>query len=152
MGFKKVHIFIGITLLLFSIVLPYGTNAQVTKGSEFVVVGNDIGIKSASIKHLRSIFRGKYSSWNNKQTVIIVLPSKKNISIAEISSYIYETSTTGMQKFWLSQVFQGRSNPPVFLDTDEEIIRYVAKNPGAIGIVHKPAFPINSGYIINIIQ
>ena len=84
--------------------------------------------------------------------MIIVLPSKKNISIAEISSYIYETSTTGMQKFWLSQVFQGRSNPPVFLDTDEEIIRYVDKNPGAIGIVHKPAFPINSGYIINIIQ
>ena len=77
MGFKKVHIIIGITLLLFSIVLPYDTNAQVTKGSEFVVVGNDIGIKSASIKHLRSIFRGKYSSWNNKQTVIIVLPSKK---------------------------------------------------------------------------
>jgi hypothetical protein len=86
MGFKKVHIIIGITLLLFGIVLPYGTNAQATKGSEFVVVGNDIGIKSASLKHLRSIFRGKYSSWNNKQTVIIVLPSKKNISIAEISS------------------------------------------------------------------
>jgi len=152
MGFKKAYILIGMALLILSIILPVFTKAQASKEPEFVLVGNDIGIKSASIKHVRSIFRGKYSSWNNKQTVIIVLPSKKNTSIKDVSSYIYETSTTGMQKFWLSQVFQGRSNPPVFLDSDEEIIRYVAKNPGAIGIVYKPTSPISAGLIINIIQ
>ena len=152
MDFKRAYIFIGMALLILSIVLPVITKAQASKEPEFVLVGNDIGIKSASIKHVRSIFRGKYSSWNNKQTVIIVLPSKKNTSIKDVSSYIYETSTTGMQKFWLSQVFQGRSNPPVFLDSDEEIIRYVAKNPGAIGIVYKPTSPISAGLIINIIQ
>lgn len=152
MDFNRAYIFIGMALLMLSIVLPVITKAQASKEPEFVLAGNDIGIKSASIKHVRSIFRGKYSSWNNKQPVIIVLPSKKNSSIKDVSSYIYETSTTGMQKFWLSQVFQGRSNPPVFLDSDEEIIRYVAKNPGAIGIVYKPTFPINAGLIINIIQ
>ena len=139
-------------MLSAGLVFPYFTNAQVSKETEFVIVGNDIGIKSASLKHIRSIFRGKYSSWNNKQTVIIVLPSRKNISVQDVSSHIYETSTTGMQKFWLSQVFQGRSNPPVFLDSDEEIIRYVAKNPGAIGIVHKPNFPVSAAFIINIIK
>jgi hypothetical protein len=152
MGFKRRYIVIGMALLLLSSVWPAFAKAQASKEAEFVLMGNDIGIKSASIKHIRSIFRGKYSSWNNKQTVIIVLPSKKNTSIKDVSSYIYETSTTGMQKFWLSQVFQGRSNPPVFLDSDEEIIRYVAKNPGAIGIVYKPTSPISAGLIINIIQ
>lgn len=152
MGFKRIHIILSITLLIIGTVWPVQHKAQALKSPDFMVVGNDIGIKSASVKHIRSIFRGKYSSWNNKQSVIIVLPSKKNTSIKDVSSFIYETSITGMQKFWLSQVFQGRSNPPVFLDTDAEIIQYVAKNPGAIGIIYKTTDPINPAILINIIQ
>ena len=40
-----------------------------------------------------------------------------------------------MQKYWLSLVFQGRTSPPVFLDSDAEIIAYVLKTPGAIGVI-----------------
>ena len=152
MGFKMSYILAALLLLTTSVLLPDHISAQASKEVAFSVVGNDIGIKSASVKHLRSIFRGKYSSWNNQQSVIIVLPSKKNASIKDVSAYIFETSVTGMQKFWLSQVFQGRSNPPVFLDTDLEIIQYVAKNPGAIGIVYKPTDPINPTILINIIK
>jgi hypothetical protein len=152
MGFKRTYLIAGFWLLIAGFVLPDQANGQPPKAPDLVIVGNDIGIKSASLKHIRSIFRGKYSSWNNQQTVIIVLPSKKNASIKDVSSYIYETSTTGMQKFWLSQVFQGRSNPPVFLDTDAEIIQYVNKNPGAIGVINRPVEPVNAALLINIIK
>lgn len=126
--------------------------AQNKNANDFVILGNDIGIKSSSVKHLQSIFRGKYSSWSNKQGVIIVLPSKKNESCAAATTFLYESSITAMQKFWLSQVFQGRSNAPVFLDSDEEIILYIQKNPGAIGIIKKSAPNIPQPLIINIIN
>jgi ABC-type phosphate transport system substrate-binding protein len=126
--------------------------AQKLASDDFVIIGNDIGIKTSSTAHIKSIFRSKYSSWNNGQSVIIVLPSKKNQSAASVSAYFYETTITGVQKFWLSQVFQGRSNPPVFQDTDEEIIRYVEKNPGAIGVIRKSGQTINPAIIINIIN
>ena len=150
MGFKIKHIilFCFLTLSAGNLCLM----AQTKNMNDFVVLGNGIGIKSSSVKHLQSIFRGKYSSWSNKQGVIIVLPSKKNESCAAITSILYESSITAMQKFWLSQVFQGRSNAPVFLDTDEEIILYIQKNPGAIGVVKKTAPNIPETLIINIIN
>lgn len=150
MAFKIKHIIL-ICLLNFS-VGNLCLMAQVKNANDYVVIGNDIGIKSSSVKHLQSIFRGKYSTWSNKQGVIIVLPSKKNESCASVTSFLYESSITAMQKFWLSQVFQGRSNTPIFLDTDEEIILYVQKNTGAIGIIKRSSPNIPQSLIVNIIN
>jgi hypothetical protein len=150
MAFKIKHI-----VLIFVLSLSAGNlclMAQVKSGNDFVVLGNDIGIKSSSVKHLQSIFRGKYSTWSNKEGVIIVLPSKINESCAPVASFLYESTITAMQKFWLSQVFQGRSNAPVFLDSDEEIILYIQKNTGAIGIIKKSASNIPQNLVINIIN
>ena len=139
-------------MLLICVSLSIDIKAQQRKADEFYIIGNSVDIKSASTQHIQSIFRGKYSSWNNRQTVIIVLPSRKNETCQNVSSFLYETSITGMQKYWLSQVFQGRSNPPVFLDTDKDIINYIEKNPGAIGIISRSNTDVKSALIINILN
>ena len=152
MAFNKLsHILLGITLFM-AVINAFDSKAQSVKADEFIVIGNTVDIKTASEKHIRSIFRGKYSTWNNRQTVTIVLPSKKNENCARVASYLYETTITGMQKFWLSQVFQGRSTPPVFLDTDTEISNYVEKNPGAIGIISRSNTETKPALIINILN
>jgi len=67
--------------------------------------------------------------------VVVVLPAPKSPSASRVADMIYGKSVTGMQKFWLSVVFQGRSNPPVFTDTDGDMVDYVRKTPGAIGVM-----------------
>jgi ABC-type phosphate transport system substrate-binding protein len=121
-----------------------------SQNQNFTFIANDIDFKSTTLKNIKSVFRGKYSSWNNKQSVTIVLPSTKSESASEVAKYLYETTVTGMQKFWLSQVFQGRSNPPVFLESDREIIEYVRKNGGSIGIVKSNTENIPNNLKINI--
>jgi ABC-type phosphate transport system substrate-binding protein len=69
--------------------------------------------------------------------VIVVLPSNKSENAESVAKNLYGGSVTAMQKFWLALVFQGRANPPVFLQTSEEIIEYISKNPGAIGVIPK---------------
>ena len=103
---------------------------------DIAVIQNKTGFLTGKLKSVQEVFRGKYSRWpaNNLQTTI-VLPSSKNPSASTVAAVIYNSSVKEMQKFWLSIVFQGRANPPVFLDTDAEIIQYVLKNPGAIGVV-----------------
>jgi ABC-type phosphate transport system substrate-binding protein len=155
MGFKTVpYKILGILLMMCMLLSCNQLKAQQRGADEFYIIGNTVDIKSASTKHIQSVFRGKYSTWNNKQSVTIVLPSKKNENCQRVAAYLYETNITGMQKFWLSQVFQGRSNAPVFLDSDEEIIEYVEKNPGAIGIIRKVSVsdklnPTRIIYILN---
>lgn len=101
------------------------------------IVGNNIGTVNLKKNTLINVFRGRVTTWDNKKTVTVVLPSQKNGSAVLVAEVIYNTTLKGMQKFWLSLVFQGRANPPIFLDTDEEIIRYVQNNPGSIGVISK---------------
>lgn len=90
-----------------------------------VVIGNKTTYHYSSIKNIREIFRGKYALWPNGISVTVVLPAPKSEDAEEIAKYLYNNTAVWMQKYWLSLVFQGRSNPPIFLDTDQEIIDYV---------------------------
>ena len=123
-------------ILLLSLV-SHVTKAQNGDMNSVVIIGNTIGTVSMKKSALINAFKGRVDSWSNNVTVKVVLPSQKNESAALIAKLFYGTTVKGMQKYWLSLVFQGRANPPVFLDTDEEIIKYVQKNPGSIGVIQK---------------
>ncbi len=107
--------------------------AQVNE--QYVFLGNSTGELSMSFNSITNVFKAKNTSWKNNSPIIIVLPSGKSPNASGVSKLIYNTSFTAVQKFWLSEVFQGRSKPPVFLDSDEEIIQFIKKNEGAIGII-----------------
>lgn len=111
--------------------------AQDTGRWDLVVIGNDIGTDRLTEKELRDHMNAKRNFWKNGRAVIVVLPAPKSSSAPRVAEVIYGKSVTGMQKFWLSVVFQGRSNPPVFTDSDGEMVDYVRKTPGAIGVLVK---------------
>lgn len=99
------------------------------------VIGNKTTYHYTNLKNIKDIFRGKYALWPNGISVTLVLPTPKSKDAEEIASFLYNNTAVWMQKYWLSLVFQGRSNPPIFLDSDQEIIDYVKKTEGAIGIL-----------------
>jgi ABC-type phosphate transport system substrate-binding protein len=137
MDFKSKVMKIKVLLITLLCVFSWNNvSGQSDENKSMRIIGNNTGYEEMDKTTLNDAFRGRISSWITGYPAIIVLPSQKNPSSVLAAEQIYRTTTKGMQKFWLSLVFQGRANPPVFLDTDEEIIRYVAKNPGAIGVVY----------------
>jgi hypothetical protein len=119
-------------LFLLSCLVSFGQ----TSFKDIAVVQNQTGFINGKLKDVQGVFLGKYSRWPaTKEQTTIVLPSSKCASATLISSVIYKSSVKEMQKYWLSLVFQGRTSPPVFLDSDAEIIAYVLKTPGAIGVI-----------------
>jgi ABC-type phosphate transport system substrate-binding protein len=137
MDFKFLTMKARLNLLI--ILLFFLSNFAAAQGeiNNVQIVGNNIGTVTLKKNTLINVFRGRVTTWGNKKTVTVVLPSQKNGSAVLVAEVIYNTTLKGMQKFWLSLVFQGRANPPIFLDTDEEIIRYVQTNPGSIGVISK---------------
>lgn len=121
--------------LLFLMALSAVSYSQNNLPSGYVVIANDIATKQLDSKELIQIFKGKYSSWPNNEQVIIVLPSTKNDNADEVAKFIFKSSKDAMMKYWLSLVFQGRANPPVFLEKDKDIIEYIESNPGSISII-----------------
>jgi len=138
-----------ITLLLSSI-CGEQLFAQNSMGG-VTIIGNRTGFTSNSSKEIKQVFRGKYANWSTKQQVIIVLPASKSPSAEIVASAVYGNTVSGVQKYWLSLVFQGRANPPVFLDSDEEVINYVKRTSGSIGVITagNPDLPKNLIITIN---
>jgi len=123
-----------IITLLFAIIGGESLYGQVSMNA-VTIIGNKTGFSSNSAKEIKQVFRGKYANWSTREQVIIVLPASKSSSAEIVASVVYGNTVSGVQKYWLSLVFQGRANPPVFLDTDEEIINYVKRTSGSIGVV-----------------
>ena len=129
MDFKKILRLMAIILLATSGKLF----CQVT--DDVVIIANDIGTTTLNKKQLVLYAKGEKNFWANNKKVIITLPSAKSELATSVANSIYKTTASGMQKYWLSLVFQGRADPPLFFASDEEVIKYVQNNKGAIGFI-----------------
>ncbi|MFM2139237.1 MAG: hypothetical protein RJA57_1544 [Bacteroidota bacterium] len=124
-------------IILFLFALSFFRDGQAQTQTPFALVHNGSGLGSPlPLKEAAKIYQAKYTRWpKTEEQVIIVLPSSKHPAAAAQSRLLYKGSFRDLQKFWLSLVFQGRYSPPVFLDSDQEVIQYVLQNKGAVGIV-----------------
>jgi ABC-type phosphate transport system substrate-binding protein len=111
--------------------------AQTSAFNGFNVIGNTTGVTSLTEEDASAIFRGKKSVWSNGKPILIVLPSTKNPSSAIIARNLFSTDAQGMHRYWLSQVFQGRANAPVFLERWEDVVQRVTTVEGAVAVVPK---------------
>jgi hypothetical protein len=113
------------------------TQAQTSVFDGFVVIGNTTGTAWITEEDASSLFRGKKSVWENGKPILIVLPSTKNPASAVIARRLFSTDAQGMHRYWLSQVFQGRTNAPVFLERWDEVVLKVRSVEGAVAVVPK---------------
>lgn len=128
------QIWIGIGALLLLLLNAPAALAQ-NSGKEWTVISNQTELTQLSWRDLESIFLGERELWKSGEQIIVVMPASQTAECQRIADLLFDGNLTSLQKHWLSIVFQGRSRPPVFLDREEEIIRYVQETPGAIAIV-----------------
>jgi len=119
-------------LLLIGLVL-LGQQLCAQRFAGLTVIGNNLGSKSFTEQQIIDAFKAKNNFWSNGKALAVCLPETKTSDANLICSKIYAKTVSEVQKFWLSQVFQGRSRSPHFFETDQEMIDFVAKTPGAIG-------------------
>jgi hypothetical protein len=139
---KLIYIFSGKSallkygLLMACLFLSFAGKAQQTT---LTAIGNVSGTP-AEMKQseLKAVLMGETQRWKNGKRVVIAL-MKTNTAVGKTtSSKIYDMSGDELNKYWLSLVFQGKAQAPVFFTSVSELQNFVAQNPGAIGIIDKP--------------
>ena len=108
--------------------------SQFAWSQNVVYFGNEVGMTSMTNAKIQRVFTGKETLWKNGKTVVICLPGTKSAKAQEVYTKVYNKSVKEVQKFWLSLVFQGRAKSPVFFDSEQEMVDYVKRTPGAIGV------------------
>lgn len=104
-------------------------------------VGNDLDPVPLTETELKEIFLGNKSIWDNNNPVTVVLTSSDSEGFAKVAGWALEAGAFEFQKHWLSIVFQGRANAPVFLNSEEEVLTYIRGHKGAIGLLYTLPVP-----------
>lgn len=117
-------------LIVFLMITACGSEL---KAQIVVVVNPENPISNLSMDDLKAIYSGKITSYENGTK--IVLTQTKGHS-AEFYETVLRKSLNNVMKYWINLVFSGVSvTPPLECRSEEEAIRTVFNNIGAIGFI-----------------
>lgn len=89
-----------------------------------------------SLSELKDVFLGEKQVDSNNKTIIVVLPSTDFEGAEEVAQLISGSSLNSFRRYWLSIVFQGRANPPIYFNSNQRMIDFVRETPGSIAILY----------------
>ncbi|SRR6266478_3275570 len=113
-----------------------GGHSQAAGPANFRVVVNPQNVAtSVDRKFVADAFLKKVTRWPDGEAVRPVDLQPESPARARFSDEIVKRSVSAVKSYWQQLVFSGREIPPPELDSDEEVIRYVLRFPGAIGYV-----------------
>jgi len=124
------------------------TVATTVFATDFAVVVNPSNpVRQISLSDLGKIFRAKTTAWANGKPITIVLRDPGTPG----TRFIIEKVLGGAfdeDKALLTSSSRKSSVPVVFADTDEQILKIVESDPGAIGVID--VYNITSG--VNVVK
>ncbi len=100
-----------------------------------VIANSEVPVDTLSIGELRDIYLGNSKQWNDKSKI---RPSYYNSKSGHAKYFFDEYLGISAMKFrrhWLKKVFRGDGSAPLAFGKTDDVITYVANNPGAIGVV-----------------
>jgi ABC-type phosphate transport system substrate-binding protein len=100
-----------------------------------VIVHPSNGQTSLERRFIAEAFLKKTTRWSDGGVIKPVDLSPDSAVRQQFSDEILQRSVAAVKSYWQQMIFSGRDVPPPELKTDEEVVAYVLKNPGAIGYV-----------------
>jgi ABC-type phosphate transport system substrate-binding protein len=100
-----------------------------------VIVHPNNGSNSVDRGTLADFFLKKATRWNDGETVKPVDLKSDNAVRRRFSESVLKRSVVAVRSYWQQRIFSGRDVPPPEVDSDEAVMAYVARYPGAIGYV-----------------
>ena len=97
-----------------------------------VALGNDA---PTGLQEVALIYRRKKRFWPDGGKINPVNLPTKNLQRRLFSQFVLRSSPEELERYWNNMYFQGES-PPFVLDSEEAVLRFVARTRGAIGYVN----------------
>jgi len=100
-----------------------------------VIVHSSNSLTKIDRQILEYVFLKKITRWPNKDNIRPVdLPIDSAVR-EKFTKEILQRSIVAIASYWQQAIFSGRDVPPVELKTDNDVMKYVAEHPGAIGYI-----------------
>lgn len=113
-----------------------GTGLRAQEPVSFrVIVHPTNPVGSLSRGEVSRLFLRQATRWQTGQRVMPVNLIAQSPLRQAFARQIHHKSLPAERAFWQRQIFSGRGVPPVEVATEQEVVNYVARHPGAVGYV-----------------
>lgn len=127
--------FLGWALLAGAACLPLPARAQGVDRSLRVVVSKENKIASLTTDDLTRIFLGKKTLWDSGTRIVPVMPEEESPAGELFLSGTLKKSVSQFRAYWKRLLFSGGGAVPKVFRNHDQLLDFVARQPGAIGIV-----------------
>ncbi|MBU0519532.1 phosphate ABC transporter substrate-binding protein [bacterium] len=121
--------FLNLIILISTIVLL----SLPAEAADYVIIANN-SVSQDSLDHtvLRNIYLGKRTVWPNGDDIIPVMLQSGTLR-EEFLRTVLKKSDYQFESYWKQMIFTGKGIPLKNFETLDELVRFVAETPGAIG-------------------
>jgi ABC-type phosphate transport system substrate-binding protein len=116
-----------------------------------VITHKTVSIDNIEKSELLDFFTGDKSFWGDGKPVII-FDLKPKGDIRDTFYNFLEMSPTRIKSIWMKRMLSGDSDPPEFLESEDQMLKKVASTPGAIGFVGQSKVNDNVKVLLRIEQ
>lgn len=120
-----------ITVIILLCGFSLSSQAQVV-----VIAHPSVPIDKIEQADLYDIYSGETRLWHNDETVITFDLRPKTTTKVSFYNFLGK-SPSRMKSIWMVNMLSGEGDPPVSVDSEEEMLQKVANTPGAIGFLSK---------------
>ena len=121
---------------LFLLMFGFG----ITFGQTFkVIANNSTSVSSINKKDASDYFLKKKTKWSDGSTVKPIDLSANSPVRESFTQQIHGKSVSAIRSYWQQAIFSGVASAPPEKGSDQEIVDYVKRTPGAIGYVSASA-------------
>lgn len=100
-----------------------------------VIVHPSNPVTSVDQRFLADAFLKKVTRWGHDEAIRPVDLHADSPVRRHFSDDALKRSVAAVKNYWQQLVFSGRGIPPPEMDSDEQVVKFVLRNPGAIGYV-----------------
>ena len=108
--------------------------ASATNGTA-VIVNNTTSVSEISARDLAQIYLGKKTLWPSGTRIVPVLIDPENTSAARFLMGTVKKTTSQYRAYWKRRLYSGGGSVPRTFRSSAAVVDYVARTPGAIGVV-----------------
>lgn len=143
-----VRLRVGPLLILGLLAAAPARAAQAAADSIVVIVHPDVPATRITVAEARRIFLRRSSFWSDRRRIEPVnLPATSPVRDT-FSRRVLGRAPAELAAYWNDRYFHGTSPPPV-LESEQAMLLYVARTPGAIGYVRASA--VSAGATVRVV-
>jgi len=130
-------------MLVMALLMLIGAAPVDQQQTKLIVIGHaETTPDEISWEELVKVMKGQRPRWADGAKARIALMKPKTSVGALTAKKVYNMSTQELSKYWVAMVFEGKTSPPEFFSDEADLIKFVNKTEGAIGIISQNEQPV----------